>query len=184
MGSKNGKYNVEHGDSVQNGSETLSSLASISDESMIGEKSIKEEASLPTLIHQNSLADTSSSNTTDLTLVWLDTELNNRLSNIDTQIKLKNLINYLRIFEELDKFEQYIEQIGKMNNTGRINEEKLFVIISPTLALTIIPHFHDLPQVKCIYIYGKAKIDANVTQQLLKKYIKVYRKCLLEKFYS
>lgn len=184
MGSKNGKYNVEHGDSVQNGSETLSSMASISDESMVGEKSRKEEASLPTLIHQDSLADTSSSNTTDLTLVWLDTELNDRPSNIDTQIKLKNLINYLRIFEDLDTFEQYIEQIGKMNNTGRINEEKLFVIISPILALTIIPHFHDLPQVKYIYIYGKEKIDANVTQQLLKKYIKVYRKCLLEKFYS
>jgi hypothetical protein len=161
MGSTNGKYSVEYGNSVQNRNKTLPSSPLNSNISK------KEKRSLPTIIRRNLLIDSLLPNKDNLTLVWLDTEINNQASNIDIQIKLKNLINYLRIFDEINSFERYIEQIGQMN------KEQLFVIISTTLSLTIIPYLHNLSQIKYIYIYGKEKIDTKINQQLIIKYPKV-----------
>jgi hypothetical protein len=157
MGSKSGKYTIENGSSTRSRTKILSSFSSNGHES------------IPTIVHQNTL----SQNVNNLTLIWLDTEINNRSSNIDTQIKLKNLINSLRIFDEIDEFEKYIKQIGKTN------KDKLLVIISTTLALTIIPHLHDRPQVKYIYIHGKTKLDTKVGQQLLEKYPKVSKQKII-----
>jgi hypothetical protein len=165
MGSKSGKYTVENGNSVQSRNKILSSFSSNVNESIPSEKLSKEDASLPIIVHQNFLTDTLLSNVNNLTLVWLDTEVYDQPMNIDTQIKLKNLINYLRIFDQIDTCEQYI---SKMNN------DKLLIIVSTTLALTFIPHSHDCPQIKSIYIYGKSKIDTNVSERLLTKYAKVY----------
>jgi hypothetical protein len=150
MGSKSGKYTVENGNSVQSRNKILSSFSSNVNESIPSEKLSKEDASLPIIVHQNFLT---------------DTEIYDQPTNIDTQIKLKNLINYLRIFDQIDACEQYI---SKMNN------DKLLIIVSTTLALTFIPHSHDCPQIKSIYIYGKSKIDTNVSERLLTKYAKVY----------
>ena len=169
MGSKSGKYTVENGSFNQSRTKILSSFSSNKHESIPNEKMMKEDASLRTIVHQNIL----SQNVNNLTLIWLDTEINNRSSNINIQIKLKNLINYFRIFDQIDEFEQYIKQIGKTN------KEKLLVIISRTLALTIIPQLHERPQVKYIYIYGKTKIDTKASQQLLKKYPKVSKRIYL-----
>jgi len=161
MGSTSGKYSVEHVNSAQNRKKTFPSFPSNSNSLK------KDKISLPTIIRQNLLIDSSSSNKDNLTLVWLDTEINNEALNIDIQIKLKNLINYLRIFDEINSFERYIEQIGQMN------KEQLFVIISTALSLTMIPYLHRLSQIKYIYIYGKVKIDTKTNQQLITKYPKV-----------
>ncbi|CAF0967116.1 unnamed protein product [Rotaria sordida] len=110
----------------------------------------------------------------NLTLVWLDTEMNNRSENIDIQIRLKNVINYLRIFDQVEACEQYIERVGEINTINKINEEKLLLVISSTLPLTIISHVRDLPQVKDIYIYRKSKTHDTTIQEFLKNYTKVY----------
>jgi hypothetical protein len=155
MGSTGGKYNCEYGNSSENRNTILPSNSN---------QSKNESASLPRFIHQHLLTDSLSSNKDNLTIVWLDNDIHNQPSNIDIQIKLKNLSNYLRIFDEVNAFEQYIIQI---------NEEKLFIIISPTLALTMIPRLHRHSQIKCIYIFGKVKINPKTHQELLKKYPKV-----------
>ena len=158
MGLTSGKYNIKDRNSAQ---EILPSLST----KLSG--STKEKQSLPQCIGRNSLADSSSTTKDDSTLVWIDVEINRQPSNIDMQIKLKNLINSLRIFDEVNAFEQYIERIRQ------INQEKLFIIISPTLALTLIPHLHHHTPIQYIYIYGTAKIDEKIKEEISKRYPKV-----------
>jgi hypothetical protein len=170
MGSQSGKYKVEHENSTPN---DIKASSSNSSDSVASDILIQEEASLPTCIHQNVLIDTLPFDMDCVTLVWLDTEINNRPSNIDIQIKLKNLINYIRIFDRVDECQQYIEQIGIMNNTENVIQEKLLVIVSPALASTIIPHLHEVSQIKYFYIYETSKTNVKINQQLLKEYTKV-----------
>lgn len=159
MGSAGGKYNIKNGNFSQNENTTLRSISSKKI------KSKKEKEFLPKCIHQDFLAD---SNNDNLTIVWLDTEIHQQSLNIDIQIKLRNLINSLRIFDEINAFEYYIQQINRINN-----QEKLFLIISTKLALTIIPIVYHRCLIKYIYIYGNGKIDKKTKEELLKKYSKV-----------
>lgn len=158
MGLTSGKYDMRNGNGRE---EILPSL------SMKLSGSKKEKEFLPQCIRQNCFNDSSWTSKDDSTIVWIDIEINRLPSNIDIQIKLKNLINSLRIFDQLDAFERYIERIRQ------INEEKLLIIISPTLALTIIPHVHHHDPIQYIYIYGKAKIDEKIKEELFKRYPKV-----------
>lgn len=173
MGLKNGKYDFEHGSSFQGFNETLPTYPTDLNGSIFKTNSRKSDASLPKCIHRDVLIDPLSSNTDSLSIVWLDTNLHQRPSNIDTEIKLKNLIHYIRVFDRVDACERYIKQIGRMNNNEYIRQEKLLVIISTSLAPTIIPHLHDLSQVKSIYIYGKAKTISKAHQDWLRKFAKV-----------
>lgn len=175
MGSKNGKYDIEHGDSVRNHNESLPTYGSELNGSILNKKLRKDEASLPKCIHRDIVMDSLPRNNDNASLVWLDTDLHRRTSNIDTEIKLKNLVHYIRVFDRVDSCEKYIKQIGKMNNSDYIRKEKLLVVISTTLAPTIIPHLHDLLQVKYIYIYGKEKTISKAHQEWLRKYNKVCR---------
>lgn len=134
MGSKAGKYVLNH-------------------------ELLPTDLSSPRLIHY----DSSPSVDDNVTLVWLDQELNIHPKNIDIQVKLKNLINSLRTFIDVPTFIQFIESI----------EANLFVIISPELSLTLIRYFHDLPQVKHIYIYKSSRIYRKVLEQTVKNYSKV-----------
>ncbi|CAF3428358.1 unnamed protein product [Rotaria sp. Silwood1] len=143
MGLKNGKYDFEHGISSQNHDETLPSFSSELNESITTKISRKDLKSLPTFIHRDTLIDTSTTNIDNLSLVWLDTNIHQRPSNIDIEIKLKNLINYVRIFDRVDT--------------------------SPTL----IPHLHNLSQVKYIYIFGKSKSISKAHEEWLRGFNKV-----------
>jgi hypothetical protein len=177
MGSKNGKYDFEHENSLQNRKETLPSYPSESNGSILTKKVKREASSIPQCIHQDFVHDALSTNMDNLSLVWLDTNIYRRSSNIDTEVKLKNLINYIRVFDDVAACEKYIKQIGKMNSSNSIRKEKLLVIISTTLAPTLIPHLHDLSQVQYIYVFGKAKTISKAHQEWLRKYKKVCNIC-------
>ncbi len=157
MGSNSAKYDIKDGNFAQNRRTTIPSSSS-----MIT-KSTKE--TLPKCIHQDLL----SNDKDNFTIIWVDTEIHHHSSNIDMQIKLKNLVRYLRIFDEIDAFKQYIKQIDPRN------KEKLFVIISTPLALSMIPDLHRFYSIKSIYIYGKAEIDEKTKRKLFKSYPKVSR---------
>lgn len=169
MGLTSGKYDIRDGNGRE---ETLPSLSM----KLSGPK--KEKGFIPQCIRQNSFVDSSWTTKDNSTIVWIDIDINHHPSNIDIQIKLKNLINSLRIFDQLNAFEQYIERIRQ------INEEKLFIIISPTLALTIIPHVHHHDSIQYIYIYGKAKIDEKIKDELFKRYPKVFLSFLIIHLHS
>ncbi|UJR08607.1 hypothetical protein I4U23_012866 [Adineta vaga] len=173
MGSKNGKYDFEHENSLSNGNDTLPSCSINTNESFISKISKHNGNLQPKCIHQDVLIDPSATDIDHLSLVWLDPDIRRRVSNIDTEVKLKNLINYVRIFDRVDVCERYIKQIGKMNKNSNVSKENLLVIISTTLAPTLIPHLHDLAQVKYVYVYGKSNTISKAHEEWLKRYNKV-----------
>lgn len=156
MGSTGGKYTFECGTNDHTKNTNLPTVGYSSN------RSKRANASIPIFLHRNQLKPSLS-----LTIIWLDTQINNQLTNIDMQIKLKNLSTYFRTYDRINSFEQYIESIDFSD------DEELFLIISTTVALTLIPQIASNPQIKYIYIYGQSKIDPNTKQLLLKTYPKV-----------
>lgn len=170
MGMRNGKYDFQHTHSAPSlpidGSEISSSI--------LDRKARSNQVSLPKCLHRTDLNDSLAIQNENITLVWLDTNVHQRPSNIDTEVKLRNLIDYIRIFDRVDACEKYIKQIGKMNNQNpHGKKENILVVISTILAPTIIPHLHELAQVKWIYIYGRSKTISRAHQDWLRQYTKV-----------
>ena len=161
MGSKNGKYDFDHTVSNKHQVEHLPSSTSDADGTIIKTRNtcIQRELSIDMAEH--------------ISLVWLDTDVFRRTSNIDMEVKLKNLIGYVRLFDRVDACERYIKQIGKFNNHMNARPERLLVMISAILASTLIPHLHDMNQVKYIYIFGKVKSLGRDHPRWLRKYPKV-----------
>ncbi|CAF4473320.1 unnamed protein product, partial [Rotaria magnacalcarata] len=108
MGSKNGKYDFQHGGLSQTRHEDLPSFSSEFNGSIQTKNSRKDMTSIPACIHQDILIDRSALNAENLSLVWLDTDIYRRPSNIDIEFKLKNLLNYVRLFDRVDSCERYI----------------------------------------------------------------------------
>ena len=165
MGMKNGKYDFQQSNSLPINDSEIS-------HSIYDKRTQQSEASLPKCLHHRALND--SHRNENVTVVWLDTYIHERLSNIDTEVKLKNLFHYVRIFDRVDQCEKFIKQIGKMNNNhNNMKKDTLLVIISTNLAPTLTPHLHDLSQVKFIYVYGKSRTISRAHQTWLQKYNKV-----------
>lgn len=171
MGSRNGKYDFEHANSMPNLHPTIPHTST---DPKLTKKSRPSDNPLPLrCLHHDRLVDRSTTHADNLSLVWLDSQLYQRTSNIDTEIKLKNVVEYIRVFDRVDACERYIKQIGRLNNNEYMRKEKLLVIISTALAPTLTPHLHDLSQVQAIYVFGKAKTISKAHQEWLSKYPKV-----------
>jgi len=79
-------------------------------------------------------------------LIWLDLSSNNIHKNLDIQQQLRLIINYLKLFEEIDDCEQYIHSLSK--------DERIVILIHEKFALEILPQIHELRQIIAIYIYS------------------------------
>ncbi len=77
-------------------------------------------------------------------LIWLDGN-NNINNNHDTQQNLRFIINKLKIFQDPQKCQHYIEQ--------RPEEERLVLIVSGQMGQAVIPIIHRYQQVLSIYVY-------------------------------
>lgn len=62
----------------------------------------------------------------------------------ETEMELRKLINYLRIFETIEQCERAIRNI---------RQEKIILISSGQLGIHLIPRVHDLPQLIACYIF-------------------------------
>ena len=71
-----------------------------------------------------------------------------RLSN--TIIQLRQVVNTVNRFTDVDECSDFI--------TG-FTEEKIFMIVSDSLNQIVILIVRDIPQISCIYIFGKNKIQ-------------------------
>jgi hypothetical protein len=77
-------------------------------------------------------------------LIWLDA--NNTINDSrDTQRNLRSIINQLKIFQDPQECQQYIEQ--------RPKEDRLVVIVSGQMGRVVIPIIHRYQQVSSIYVY-------------------------------
>ncbi|CAF3973040.1 unnamed protein product, partial [Rotaria sp. Silwood1] len=77
------------------------------------------------------------SNLESFTCLWLDQNVNLTQDNLQTQKELRQVINHLRTFDNIDECEQYIRNITK---------EKVVLIVSGSLGRQIVSRLHDLPQ--------------------------------------
>lgn len=178
MGSKNGKYVFESGDVLLPLKRScLPSLTSENDENLSQRNSRRISQSRPRFVHQESLRDPMDDENERLSIVWLDQNVFYTKVYIDTEIKLKNLISYVRIFDRLDVCERYIKQIGKLNNIcDASSREMIFFIISSELAPTIVPYLDELSQIKYIYVFTRNRPLLKNHQINLSRFRKVNRK--------
>jgi len=79
-------------------------------------------------------------NLEDLTVIWLD----EHSQDLSSKMRLRCIINFLKIFTDLDHCLQYIQSIPN---------ERIFVIVSGQLSSSLIPLIQDSPQILHIYIF-------------------------------
>jgi hypothetical protein len=94
-------------------------------------------------------------------LIWLNTNVNVEKTR-DTEQKLRSIINHLKIFEDIEQCQQYIEQ--------KSLKEPLILIVSGRLGRKLVPLIHQLREVISIYIYCK---DKKSNEQWSSKFSKV-----------
>ncbi|UJR17524.1 hypothetical protein I4U23_004419 [Adineta vaga] len=86
-----------------------------------------------------------SKNLEDFSLIWLDDNLD---EDPDRRVRLRGIINYLKLFKTSDECIQYITSI---------KNETIFFIVSGKFGQSVVPIIHDMSQVAYIYIYCSNK---------------------------
>ncbi|CAM4895674.1 unnamed protein product [Rotaria socialis] len=113
------------------------------------------------LTSSNSIDQSTSSNFESFTCLWLDQSVNTTQDNLETQKELRQVINHLRTFDDMDKCEQYIRQI---------TTEKVVLIVSGALGRDLVPRLHELPQFSACYVFCQ---DQKRNEEWANKYHKV-----------
>ncbi|UJR12274.1 hypothetical protein I4U23_016451 [Adineta vaga] len=86
------------------------------------------------------------------TLVWYDADMNDTNDTQQIQYELHRLINFIKIFNDPDKCQTYIEEI---------KTEKIIIIMSNNHDHQLLRHFHDQIRVIAIYIYSRDNYKAS-----------------------
>ncbi|UJR22890.1 hypothetical protein I4U23_025918 [Adineta vaga] len=80
-------------------------------------------------------------NLEDCLIIWLDVQYRARYHHIE---KLRNIVNYLKIFDNIDDCMQYI---------CTIENERIFLVVSGQVGKQVVPLLHHLDQLYSIYIF-------------------------------
>jgi hypothetical protein len=81
----------------------------------------------------------------DLTLIWLDEQVNSNADCLHTKGRLRLIVNILKTFNDINACLAYIQSSD--------DEEHICVIVSGALCDALIPAVIDQPQIACIAIY-------------------------------
>ena len=100
-------------------------------------------------------------------LVWLHISINNIQRHIDDQDRLRASINHLKIFQDDQECEHYIQFTR--------TDDRVVLVVADQLGEKLVPRIHELQQLLSIYIYS---IDDKTDQQWIKKFSKVRNFCL------
>ena len=92
---------------------------------------------------------------------WLDSNVHATDDNRQTEEELRQVINYLRTFDDSDECEAVIRQITK---------EKVVLIVSGALGQRLVPRLHDLAQFSACYVFC---LDKELNEQWATRYHKV-----------
>ena len=104
-----------------------------------------------------------SKNLETFSLLWLDAQVETDEENRHAQTQLRNIINYLKTFDNELECEEYISNISP--------QERVVIIVSGQLGRTIVPRIHHLRQTVSIYIYCK---NRQANEQWSKPFTKVF----------
>ncbi|CAF1529931.1 unnamed protein product, partial [Didymodactylos carnosus] len=83
-------------------------------------------------------------NVEDLVLIWLDVDSNKTDDDVILN-KLRSIVNYIKIFDQLDECINYIKSI---------TNEKIFLIVSDQLSKQLIIRVYNEPQIDSIYVFS------------------------------
>ncbi|CAF1512808.1 unnamed protein product [Adineta steineri] len=82
----------------------------------------------------------------DVSVVWLDTDIERTEDCIDTELELRRCITYLRTFTDLQQCLDYITSLPSPN-------EKIFIIVSGTLGMDLLDRIHNFDAILRAYIF-------------------------------
>ncbi|CAF1152950.1 unnamed protein product [Didymodactylos carnosus] len=94
-------------------------------------------------------------------LLWLDGDINKTHDNIETLKELRQVINYIQTFDDIEQCESYIREI---------QNEKVLLIVSGSIGRRITSRIHDLTQFSGFYVYCQDKAS---NEKWAKSYSKV-----------
>jgi hypothetical protein len=95
-------------------------------------------------------------------LVWLDENVNKSKTNINAKEKLRRCINHLRVFENVNDCELYIQSVR--------NDDRIIWIVNDSAGKILVPRIHQLQSISSIYIYDENK---KIDEKWTKNYAKV-----------
>ena len=88
-------------------------------------------------------------------LIWLEKSPNDRTDSLDLHQQLRTIIHSLKIFEEIDRCEEYLRSCGKF--------DRIILLVNEQFAREILQRTHQLRQLIAVYIH------ANNDDQTLRK---------------
>jgi len=95
-------------------------------------------------------------------IFWLDEQVNTTEDNRNTQLKLREIINHLKTFDDLGECYQRILSLS--------TQDRLVLIVSGRCGRQLVPQIHHLQQVSSIYVYC---MDKKANEQWAKDFIKI-----------
>lgn len=97
-------------------------------------------------------------------LVWLDPAVKDDKDYADAQKKLRNSINYIKAFDNVEQCESYLQSVWK--------EERIILIVSAQFGQDILSRIHSLGQLFSVYIhvYGQ---NSKAAKDWIKNFTKV-----------
>ena len=87
----------------------------------------------------------SGDNLETFSIFWLDAQVNKTEDNRNTQLKLREIINHLKTFDDQGECHQRILSLSQ--------EDRLVLIVSGRCGRQLVPQIHHLRQVSSIYVY-------------------------------
>ena len=104
----------------------------------------------------------SNDNLETFSIFWLDAEVNTTEDNRNTQLKLREIINHLKTFDDLGECYQKILSLS--------TQDRLVLIVSGRCGRQLVPQIHHLRQVSSIYVYC---MDKKANEHWAKDFIKI-----------
>ena len=95
-------------------------------------------------------------------IFWLDAQVNTTEDNRNTQLKLREIINHLKTFDDQNECLQRILSLSP--------QDRLVLIVSGRCGRQLVPQIHHLRQVSSIYIYC---MDKKANEQWAKILLKL-----------
>jgi len=104
----------------------------------------------------------SNENLETFSIFWLDAKVNANEDNRRTQLKLREIINHLKTFDDQNQCHQKILSLSP--------QDRLVLIVSGRCGRQLVPQIHHLRQVSSIYVYC---MDKKANEQWAKDFIKI-----------
>ena len=104
----------------------------------------------------------SDENLETFSMFWLDAQVNTTEDNRNTQLKLREIINHLKTFDDQGECHQRILSLSQ--------EDRLVLIVSGRCGRQLVPQIHHLRQVSSIYVYC---MDKKANELWAKDFIKI-----------